>query len=280
MLSFLFYRLIRVIYTVIVLLTAIFIFGMIYTSDFWTLSKSGVNGSQKGPSVTASGFAVSKSSSTPDSDSIIDSSTPQSECWDSPFVDCEQCTGSCVVRRRYRDVYGVHHVVKIDLDFDKLPPGLTAYVANNSSEFYNHSNNTLGHSFHHNGTTSLEDSANTTSNSTTKMFKIAFLNKASYNKKFFRPFSSCEFSNCQHAGNQVDETVDLVVVNGVILGANTPKPTRYRYNVKSDNSLALGKYCNIGSLLYHIFMVGTPGTGKNVHYFYFSVGLHACVQDL
>ena len=252
----------RVIYSTLLLSAALLIFGIVYIGDVWPVSSVDVYGPNTG----------SLSNDTSDGH--------QSECWESPFVDCEQCTGSCVVRRRYRDVYGVHHVVKIDLDFDKLPPGLTAYVANNSSEFYNHSNNTLGHSFHHNGTTSLEDSANTTSNSTTKMFKIAFLNKASYNKKFFRPFSSCEFSNCQHAGNQVDETVDLVVVNGVILGANTPKPTRYRYNVKSDNSLALGKYCNIGSLLYHIFMVGTPGTGKNVHYFYFSVGLHACVQDL
>ena len=51
---------------------------------------------------------------------------PQYPCYSSPFVNCDNVSVP-VVLSNYTQKYGELQKVRIDLDFNNLPPGVTAY---------------------------------------------------------------------------------------------------------------------------------------------------------
>ena len=49
---------------------------------------------------------------------------PRPPCYPSPFVNCEDAMGNI---RNHTEKFKGYQTLKIDLDFNNLPPGLTAY---------------------------------------------------------------------------------------------------------------------------------------------------------
>ena len=118
-------------------------------------------------------------------------------CWESPYVHCGENPVGYSINRRYTKEFGDFQIVKIDPEFGKLSEGLHAFR--------------------------LEGRDNTTLSITKEnTFKIALLFPVGHIASL--DFSECKHKNCEYAGQNVDETVDLVVVNGVnIRTGSVPK---------------------------------------------------------